>query len=95
MKPGGWEAGWAGKLQTDLVALVHDQLNVGKRAHGHLGKVLDVRAKHRMFAHAQVVPGLGIQQIADTLVVDLHVAMGGTLEERVGLLESGWARTGR
>lgn len=57
-----------------LVAFINQILDVFVGGDSKLGKVLHVGAQQGVFPHPQVVLLLGVEQVPNTLTVDLHVA---------------------
>ena len=57
-----------------LVALLHEVVDVVVAGDGQLAQVLHVGAEQRVLPHAEVALAVGVQEVADTLAVDLHVA---------------------
>ena len=56
-----------------LVALLHEVVDVVVAGDGQLAQVLHVGAEQRVLPHAEVALAVGVQEVADTLAVDLHV----------------------
>ena len=57
-----------------FIALIHEVPDVLKRSDCELRKVLNVGTEQGMLTDPQVPLVIGVQQVPDSLAVDLHVA---------------------
>lgn len=73
VRPAGGLVHVGGRDRASLVALVHQLVDVLVGGDGQLGQVLHVRPEQRVLADAEVAAIVRVQEIADSLAVDLHV----------------------
>lgn len=69
-----------------FVAGVHQVPDVGESGHGQFGQILHVGPEDGMLSDPQSALGLWVQQVPNTLAVDLHV--GHLQTEETGFSQS-------